>query len=1021
MRVSSRQTRQAILVDDETMVLDVNAEALALFNPDGSPVTLEGVAGPVGPVGPRGPAGVTWKGDYDPGSPYDVLDAVYYQGSSYRAGRPIGPGDSGPTAIFGLFPGSETPTTLLEPGTTHSALNVGDPQVGTAYSEYYRFTVETAGTVTIAMLAHGNFDSEMWLYNGVGGLVAHNDDDTFPGSSAYDARIANVNLTPGMYFVRASTHSASQTGAYDLEFTLGTAVLGEDDQPWILLASKGEAGAAGAAGGAGPQGIPGAGVVWRGAWAAGTDYVVDNAVTYNGSSYRVTVAHTPGAGENPAATPGKYAYIAMKGADGAAGAAGANGAAGAAGAAGVGVPAGGTTGKVLAKKTNADYDTEWVAAGAGAGGPSYKGDWNVVTAYLAGEVVKYNFALWEAQANIAAGAAPAVGGTAYTELGGNLSAGGATTNSGNADGEQPFTVNANAALTDIELQGWFATMPAGTVVQIRNAARDTVLASGTVPAGGIAVGAWGKIPLTTPMNLVAGTTYHLRVMSGNWANKANPAIVSGIVSAVGNIWLGGAAQYAYSGAFRLGYTLTTSNSWSKMITENATKYKGNFSAAVAYVPGDLVKSASALWEAKVAVAASATVPAEGANWTKLLTDGGAGGPKFKGDYSGATAYSSGDLVRYGGSVWEAQSATVAGSAPSLNPSTIQVGGNHIAGGTNVNFGGGNNEQTFTVNATTVVSELEIQLYNGGLAAGAVAEIRNAARDTTLATGLMTGGSGGDWIKAVFNSPVTLVAGTTYVWRVYTGNAGAKANPAVPSGIVSAVTQAYANGGAQGAYTAAFKLNGPIANPWSRLITEASVWGFMETFDTDLSSYTDLVNKAAASIAAGKMTNVASTISTGLVLRRAGYAASDIIAQLKITPATVASGDVNVALLGRIAGDNLSWLQGNCNLTGAGTGQLQLYKNAAGTFTALNSQAGITMVAGEDYWLVLRLVGRYLRLEFWDHDPRGGGTAVVGVGYLLTTAELAAFPGTGTGIRSYSAANTKYDEHGVRAATPDMVY
>lgn len=32
---------------------------------------------------------------------------------------------------------------------------------------------------------------------------------------------------------------------------------------------------------------------------------------------------------------------------------------------GVGVPTGGTTGQVLAKKTNADYDTEWVNGGSG--------------------------------------------------------------------------------------------------------------------------------------------------------------------------------------------------------------------------------------------------------------------------------------------------------------------------------------------------------------------------------------------------------------------------------------------------------------------------------------------------------------------------------------------------------------------------------------------------------------------------------------------------------------------------------
>jgi len=38
---------------------------------------------------------------------------------------------------------------------------------------------------------------------------------------------------------------------------------------------------------------------------------------------------------------------------------------------GPGVPAGGLAGKVLAKKSNTDYDTEWVTATGGGGGTGY--------------------------------------------------------------------------------------------------------------------------------------------------------------------------------------------------------------------------------------------------------------------------------------------------------------------------------------------------------------------------------------------------------------------------------------------------------------------------------------------------------------------------------------------------------------------------------------------------------------------------------------------------------------------------
>jgi len=46
-------------------------------------------------------------------------------------------------------------------------------------------------------------------------------------------------------------------------------------------------------GGIGPQGP--VGVLWRGAWAPNTAYAVNDAVTYNGSTYRRTVAGTSGA------------------------------------------------------------------------------------------------------------------------------------------------------------------------------------------------------------------------------------------------------------------------------------------------------------------------------------------------------------------------------------------------------------------------------------------------------------------------------------------------------------------------------------------------------------------------------------------------------------------------------------------------------------------------------------------------------------------------------------------------------
>ena len=60
---------------------------------------------------------------------------------------------------------------------------------------------------------------------------------------------------------------------------------------------------------------------------------------------------------------------------------------GSTGAPGPGVPAGGTTGQKLEKKTNADYDTQWVTAGAGGADLNYRGAYSGASTYNDGDIV----------------------------------------------------------------------------------------------------------------------------------------------------------------------------------------------------------------------------------------------------------------------------------------------------------------------------------------------------------------------------------------------------------------------------------------------------------------------------------------------------------------------------------------------------------------------------------------------------------------------------------------------------------
>ncbi|WJN62720.1 minor tail protein [Streptomyces phage phiScoe15] len=72
----------------------------------------------------------------------------------------------------------------------------------------------------------------------------------------------------------------------------------------------------------GPAGPAGTQYVFRGGWAAGVAYAVNDFARYNGSTYRVTTAHTSTAGNTPDVATGYYALLAQKGDKGDTGATG---------------------------------------------------------------------------------------------------------------------------------------------------------------------------------------------------------------------------------------------------------------------------------------------------------------------------------------------------------------------------------------------------------------------------------------------------------------------------------------------------------------------------------------------------------------------------------------------------------------------------------------------------------------------------------------------------------------------------
>jgi PEGA domain/Collagen triple helix repeat (20 copies) len=85
---------------------------------------------------------------------------------------------------------------------------------------------------------------------------------------------------------------------------------------------KGGSGATGAAGAAGPQGPAGQSISWRNAWNNSTSYAINDAVTFNWSSY---IAVGPGAGAQPDTTPASWNLMASIGTTGATGSQGIQG------------------------------------------------------------------------------------------------------------------------------------------------------------------------------------------------------------------------------------------------------------------------------------------------------------------------------------------------------------------------------------------------------------------------------------------------------------------------------------------------------------------------------------------------------------------------------------------------------------------------------------------------------------------------------------------------------------------------
>lgn len=275
--------------------------------------------------------GITWKGAWDPASPYARSDAVSYQGASYLAITDV-PANMPPGTIQQSMPAGNvaSPTGGSTVGTTsapdHGSVMAfdGDPNTyweAATGSGYYN-TVGLANVwggvlreVTSLIIRQHATDYR----HKIGSLFVQYTQDT--GATWHDAA-AGALMIPGNGFgeqtvsfptpvmangMRIKANAGTTAGGssypwriYELKF-LADAL--ESASYWELIAAQGDPG---------PPGPPGAGMTWRGAWEGASVYAVGDAVSYNGESWLCIQANT----NQPPAEDGYWDRIAAKGFDG---------------------------------------------------------------------------------------------------------------------------------------------------------------------------------------------------------------------------------------------------------------------------------------------------------------------------------------------------------------------------------------------------------------------------------------------------------------------------------------------------------------------------------------------------------------------------------------------------------------------------------------------------------------------------------------------------------------------------------
>ncbi len=410
--------------------------------PQGSP----GVVGPQGPIGltgvagPQGPPGLTWQGAYISTSNYALGDIVLWQGITYTSliasnhgnapditprswgvlasQGPAGPtgaqgpiGLTGPIGYQGLAgpPGPAGPTGPSGSQGPAGAQGLTGPQGprGESGPEGLQGTPGQAGAQGLPGPAGSTGPQGPMGSVGPAGPVgltpqgsyssSHNyalaDAVTFNGSGYVSLVNANVGNTPGQSPAQWSLFAAA--GAPGVAGPAGASGTPGATGP---QGPAGATGTTGPQGPAGPQGPPVAN--FTGAYSAATNYALNDAASFSGSTYVSLSAGNHG--NPPDSSPSSWALLVARGAAGAAGPPGATGAAG-------------STGPTGATGATGPQGTQGQAGPAGIPGINFRDTWLSNANYQTSDAVTFQGSTWIATAS-SSGVQPGTSTSAWSVL-----------------------------------------------------------------------------------------------------------------------------------------------------------------------------------------------------------------------------------------------------------------------------------------------------------------------------------------------------------------------------------------------------------------------------------------------------------------------------------------------------------------------------------------------------------------------------------------------------------------------------